>query len=82
MARNAEGARKRGVADTNAAARADDLFEVSDAATYLNKLRSMPAVRQDVVDRAKRDIADGKIDTPEKLESALGEMIRDALGED
>lgn len=82
VARNAEGARKRSVADTHAAGRADDLFEVSDAAHFLAKLRSMPDVRQDVVQRAKQQIAEGTIDTPEKLESALDEMIKDVLGEE
>ncbi|HEX2836661.1 MAG TPA: flagellar biosynthesis anti-sigma factor FlgM [Phycisphaerales bacterium] len=82
VARNAEGARKRGVADTHAAGRADDLFEVSDAAHFLAKLRTMPEVRQDVVDRAKQQIANGTIDTPEKLEHALDEMVKDVLGEE
>ncbi len=82
VARNGEGARKRPSQESASAARADDLFEVSDAAHFLAKLRSMPDVRQDVVQRAKQQIADGTIDTPEKLESALDEMIKDVLGEE
>jgi hypothetical protein len=61
--------------------RENDLFEISDAAHYLAKLKSMPDVRQDVVDRVKRQINNGEIDTPEKLEHALDEMISDILGE-
>ena len=68
--------------DPHGPSRGGDLFEVSDAASYLNRLRALPAVRLEVVARAKQQIANGEIDTPEKLESALDEMIREALGED
>jgi hypothetical protein len=46
-------------------------------ASYLNTLRSLPEVRQDLIDRVREEIASGAYDTPEKVEQAL-----DAIQED
>ncbi len=59
------------------APRAQDKVEVSQLAQMLSKLRSMPAVRQDLIDRVRQEIAGGAYDTPEKLDAALGEMLKD-----
>jgi negative regulator of flagellin synthesis FlgM len=55
----------------------NDLFEISDAARFLAKLRAMPDVRQELVTRVRDEIAQGKTDTPEKLDAAMDEMIDD-----
>lgn len=54
-----------------------DQVEVSQVATYLNKLRQMPAVRQDLVEATRAEIASGTYDTPEKFDAALEELLND-----
>ncbi len=46
-------------------------------ATYLGKLAQLPTIRRDLVASVRDQIAAGTYDTPEKLDSALGEMMRD-----
>lgn len=60
--------------------RGEDQVEVSAMATYLNKLKGLPALRQELVDRIRGEIARGAYDTPEKLDAALDDMIRDYVG--
>lgn len=61
-----------------APARADaDRVEVSDMARFLSKLKELPEVRQDVVDRVRREIAAGTYDTPERLDAALDGLLQD-----
>lgn len=62
------------------ARRGEDQVEVSAMATFLHKLKGMPTLRQEMVDRIKGEIARGVYDTPEKLDAALDEMIRDYAG--
>lgn len=62
---------------SGAPVRGQDQVEVSELAMYLNKLRDMPAVRQDLVDRVKSEIAGGTYLTPDKLDAALAELARD-----
>src|SRR6185436_9194345 len=57
--------------------RPSDRVELSDRARLLSKLASLPEVRQDLVDRVKREIEDGGYDTPERMDSALNSMIDD-----
>lgn len=57
--------------------RGSDRAEFSQAAEYLNKLRALPAVRQDLVDRVRSEIASGQYDTPDKVEQSLDELFRD-----
>ncbi len=49
--------------------------EAQVLAPWLDKLRQIPAVRQDLVDQVKAQIASGTYDTPEKLNEALDGMI-------
>ncbi|MBK9188306.1 MAG: flagellar biosynthesis anti-sigma factor FlgM [Phycisphaerales bacterium] len=62
---------------SGAPVRGQDKVEVSELASYLSKLRDMPAVRQDLVDRVKSEIAGGTYLTPEKLDAALAELARE-----
>jgi anti-sigma28 factor (negative regulator of flagellin synthesis) len=66
------------VTETARPRRGADEVEVSDMALYLSKLRSLPEVRSDLVDRVRRDIAEGRYDAPEFLDKAMDAMIDDA----
>jgi negative regulator of flagellin synthesis FlgM len=57
--------------------RQGDQVEVSEVAAYLNKLRQLPPVRQDLVESARAQIAADTYDTPEKLDTALDELLND-----
>lgn len=56
----------------------EDRVEVSPMASYLAKLRLLPAVRHNLVETIREGIAAGTYDTPDKLDAALDEMIGDA----
>ncbi|MBL8887787.1 MAG: flagellar biosynthesis anti-sigma factor FlgM [Phycisphaerales bacterium] len=72
------------VRDTQASAsgqinRGEDKVELSTEAQvlapWLNKLKQMPAIRQDLVDQIRGQIASGSYDTAEKMNAALDGMI-------
>jgi uncharacterized protein (DUF885 family) len=54
-----------------------DTVEISDAARYLGEIQKLPEVRQDKVDAARQSLATGTLDTPEKLDVAVGRLIDD-----
>ncbi len=56
---------------------AEDRVELSDRAKWLDKLRQLPEVRQDLIDRIKEEIDRGTYDTPGRLEGALEQLIED-----
>lgn len=57
--------------------RSSDQVEVSSMATYLSKLSQLPPIRSDLVASVRSQIEAGTYDTPEKMEFALGELLRD-----
>ena len=57
--------------------RPSDRVELSDRARLLNKLANMPAIRQDLVDRVRREIQGGTYDTPDRVEGALNSLMDD-----
>lgn len=57
--------------------RGSDSVQFSSAAQLLGKLRDLPDVRQDLVDRVRGEIAAGTYETPEKLDAAAEAMIDD-----
>lgn len=63
---------------TTPAPRTDDRAEISTVARLLSRLRALPDVRQELIDEVRAKITAGDYDTPEKLDRALDEMIRDA----
>ena len=67
-------------ADEPTTRRSTDRAEISEMASYLNKLRALPDVRQDLVDRVRDEIAAGGYDTADKVEQALDELYRDLPG--
>jgi anti-sigma28 factor (negative regulator of flagellin synthesis) len=66
------------VAPIAAVQRGSDQVEVSQLATYLSTLRSLPSVRQDLIDSVKAQIAAGTYDTPERFDAALNGLVNDA----
>jgi hypothetical protein len=46
---------------------------------WIRKVRELPAVREDLIQRVKAEIAAGKYETPEKLEIAAQRMLEDLL---
>ena len=48
-----------------------------DLARWIQKVRQLPAVREDLVQRIKAEIAAGKYETPEKLDVAAKRLLKD-----
>jgi len=44
---------------------------------WVSKARRLPAIRKDLVERVRREIAAGEYETPEKLASAIERMIQE-----
>lgn len=70
----AQGAAAAGSASSS---RPSDRVELSDRARLLSKLAALPEVRQDLIDRAKRSIADGSYETDDVLEQAAAGLAQD-----
>jgi len=51
--------------------------EKTTAEQLVKMLQEMPDVRQDLVDRVRREIAEGTYETPERVEKAIQGMMRD-----
>lgn len=69
---------RRPSAEPGSPARARDRVEVSDMALLMARLKNLPPVRQELIDRVRGEIAAGTYDTPEKFEAALDGLVRDA----
>jgi negative regulator of flagellin synthesis FlgM len=54
-----------------------DRVEVSEVARWLEEMNRLPAIREDKVAAARAAIANGTLDTDEKLAIAVGRMIDD-----
>jgi negative regulator of flagellin synthesis FlgM len=57
--------------------RPSDRVELSDRARLLHKLANLPPVRQDLIDRVKREIKEGTYDTPGRLDAAIDSLADD-----
>ncbi|MCC6284110.1 MAG: flagellar biosynthesis anti-sigma factor FlgM [Phycisphaerales bacterium] len=57
--------------------RGEDRVELSDKARYMQRLREVPPMRQELVDRVREEIAQGNYDTPEKFAQALDALLDD-----
>lgn len=51
--------------------RGEDQVEVSDMAFFLSKLRELPEVRQELIDRVRAEIDSGGYETSEKIDWAI-----------
>jgi anti-sigma28 factor (negative regulator of flagellin synthesis) len=54
-----------------------DEVELSERARLLSRLRETPAIREDVVDRVKSEIASGAYLTPDKIDRAADNLAAD-----
>ena len=59
--------------------RSEDRVELSDHARLLERLRSLPEVRQDLINRVRDEIAGGTYESPEKLDEALQRLLDDLI---
>ncbi|MCD6378538.1 MAG: hypothetical protein J7L99_06795 [Planctomycetes bacterium] len=59
--------------------RGSDLRQIStdEMMRWVRKARRLPAVRKDLVERIRREIADGVYETPEKLALAIERLIQE-----
>ena len=57
--------------------RATDSVELSDHAKLLDRLRQLPDVRQELVDRIRKEITDGNYETSGKLDNAIDGVFRE-----
>ena len=57
-----------------------DQVQVSEVARWLQEMDRLPAIRQDKVAAAKAAIANGTLDTDDRLATAVSRMIDDIGG--
>lgn len=57
--------------------RGEDQVELSNTAQLLSKLRGLPEVRQDLVDRVRASLADGTYETEDKTDAAIESLLED-----
>jgi anti-sigma28 factor (negative regulator of flagellin synthesis) len=60
--------------------RGSDQVQISPSARYLAMMKGLPEIREDLVEDARARIASGEMDTPERLDRAMDEMIGDFEG--
>ena len=56
-----------------------DRVELSDFARYLDMLRQLPDVRQNLIDRVKSQIESGTYETDDKIDAVIENLGRDEL---
>jgi anti-sigma28 factor (negative regulator of flagellin synthesis) len=59
--------------------RASDRVDVSPVARYLNRLNDLPEIRESLVSRIREQIEAGSYETPERLSSAIDQLIDESL---
>ncbi len=52
-----------------------DRVELSKVAQWLDRIRQLPEVRQDLIDNLKQSIEAGTYETPEKLDAAVTALL-------
>ena len=58
--------------------RSGDLVDLSaDAARYLERLRQVPAIREELVSGVRAEIEAGTYDTAERFDAAVESLLRD-----
>lgn len=73
-----EGAGRPGQrAEPRSARRGVDRVEVSSLAQSLSRLNQEQPVRQDLIDRVRSEIEAGRYETPERIDAAVTNMLRD-----
>ena len=64
-------------AEPRARRRGQDRVEVSALAQSLSRLNQEPPVRQELIDRVRAQIEAGTYDTPERVDAAIDNFLRD-----
>jgi flagellar biosynthesis anti-sigma factor FlgM len=59
-----------------------DRVELSDRAQLLERLRQLPEVREALVSKVRRQIAEGTYETPQRIESAIKSLIEEIASGD
>jgi anti-sigma28 factor (negative regulator of flagellin synthesis) len=59
--------------------RPGDTVELSEHARFLDMMHRLPAVRNDRIESVRLAIAEGRYETPAKLDAAVERLIDDAL---
>ncbi len=59
------------------AERPGDRVEVSEHARLLDRLRQLPEVRTELIERFRQEIAAGTYLTPEKIDAAIERLLQD-----
>jgi anti-sigma28 factor (negative regulator of flagellin synthesis) len=57
--------------------RSGDKVELSQHAQMLSRLSKLPDIRADLVDRVRRQIADGNYETSDKVDAAVDKLADD-----
>lgn len=57
--------------------RGEDQIELSEASRLLARLRALPEIRQELVDRVRAEIESGSYETDDKLDQAIESMLDD-----
>ncbi len=64
-------------AEINGALRPSDELELSNRAVLLSRLRELPAIRADLVQRIKGEIDSGAYNTSDKIDSAIDSLVQE-----
>lgn len=62
---------------TDSTTRGEDQVELSNTAQLLSKLRGLPEVRQDLIDRVRASIADNTYENEDKTDAAIESLLED-----
>ena len=68
--------RTKAVQGTQAVSRADRV-EISEMARFLDKISRLPDIRREKVNAVRDEIARGVYETPEKLEKAIENLLKE-----
>jgi negative regulator of flagellin synthesis FlgM len=62
---------------TSASSNISDELQLSDSAQIASQLNDIPPIRQDRVDSIRAQIAQGTYETPDKLDSAIENLLNE-----
>lgn len=62
--------------ESSAPIRSADRVELSEMAQYLSRLNDLP-IRSELVDRVRREIAEGAYENEERLDAAIQSLLED-----
>lgn len=76
--RGTEGSREvGGPVESARVQRGEDRVELTGSSLYMAKLRELPEIRQDLVERIKAQIEAGTYETPDKVDGAIEAFLQE-----